>query len=667
MAASNIKWKECLPRQWQRLQDMADGGLANAQIGKRDHLAVAEKAVDGQVGFSMKETYFTPVGRQNIDWSGSHHAHQEWRAQLNRFFFLPSLAFAWTRTGTARYAEAAKDYLRDWLDAHPVRPLWSLAEHDNTLNLAIRLQMWWYAIPELSSSTIFDESFLQELADSTAAQLAFLRNNLNEGGNWRIAQAESFLLCGLVLNELTVAGDWRGFGVRLLNEAFLEQFLSDGVHIERNPGYHSWMTNVFHRYWLIGRACPELGLRISEEGLERMYSYLLATKRPNGSMCGINDCTGTSGGNRAEEWDAEYRRFRQDAGQSTDRPPLSSVFPDAGQIFWRSGWGEEDTYITFDASTWGGAHCHLARNSLQVYAYGRSLLTDPGVIDYEVSNPLMAYGKSTRAHNTVNFNGLNQSPADPKPLQYASQPGYEFAASRYQGGYWPGELHWWFANGHGQGLWGEHHRAVLWVRGRCLFVIDSVLHGHEQTPPVLECNWQLAQGEVRIDAPAWSARTCHEDANLALFFPVRPENAILSVHEGEMNPTRGWLPGGTPAPMLSLAAEQQDWNCDLVTVLVPFAGTGCPLLRACGSTPEGGKAGRVELVWADGSTDILLWTRQQEHRIGPYGQGDTDAALLHQCHSADGEFISLFALDATFAAPYCEEVKPAPSTFSCLR
>src|SRR5688500_17230994 len=50
---------------------------------------VADAAVQGDLFFNAEVR--TPVGRRDIQWAGPHHKHQEWPAQLNRFYWLAPL------------------------------------------------------------------------------------------------------------------------------------------------------------------------------------------------------------------------------------------------------------------------------------------------------------------------------------------------------------------------------------------------------------------------------------------------------------------------------------------------------------------------------------------------------------------------------------------------
>ncbi|NLE66446.1 MAG: hypothetical protein GX608_03400, partial [Lentisphaerae bacterium] len=480
-----------------------------AQYGKVTKKGEAQKLADeivsGCLPFRFFDVKLMQVGRRGIDWSGKHLAHQEWPAQLNRFFHLAPLAAAWKATRRACYAGAARDYAEDWLRAHPSRPGWTLADGDNTLTLSIRLQMWWSLLPSFFDHPAFDDALLERLAESTACQLGFLKDNLSPEGNWRIAQAESMLVCGLILGHRPEADAWRALGVKVLNDAFHRQVLPDGAHIERNCGYHSWMTRVFERYWKLGRQMPGLGLAMKPDVIARMHDYALANQRPNGSSSGLHDSTGVNAGPRAAGWDRSYLSFRKAAGLPESHPPVRQVFPDAGQAFLRSSWGEKADWLSFDATCWGGGHCHLSRNAVQLFAGGRALVVDPGILNYDARDPMMYYGRSTRSHSTVNLNGWNQAMTDPGRLQYSCAPGYECVASAYGGGYWPGRYQWYFDQGCGSGIWAEHFRLLLWICGRAIVVIDAVTRNAEPAAPFLECNWQLAPGMVELDAPSGRA------------------------------------------------------------------------------------------------------------------------------------------------------------------
>ncbi len=630
-----------------------------------DAIFLADRAVEGKIRFAHLGYRLFEVGRSNIDWSAPQTKHQEWPAQLNRFFQLPALMAAWKETRDERYPAAARDYIEDWIRAHPVRDDWTPARYDNTLNLAIRIQNWLSTLPGFLDSGRFGDPFVASLVASAACQLDFLCGHLAPVHNWRIAHADSILTASLRLDGLPAAARWRKVGVGVINDAFRRQVLPDGAHDERNPNYHGWMTRVFEKYWRIGRAMPELGLTVDADTVSLMHDYLLAHTRPNGQLNALHDSTGARTGSRPPSWADARRAFRRDAGLPDEMPPTIQNFPFAGQACWRDSWGEDAVYVVFDATTWGGGHCHLSRNSLQIHAFGRSLLVDPGTLTYEASDPMMAHGKSTRAHNTMNLNGWNQSEADPK-FRFESVEGYCLAASVYSGGFWPRPFQWGWKTGHGSGLWGEHHRVLLWLRGLCLVVLDRFRHDTPETAPKVESNWQFSEGTLEMSSdPCLKAVTGHGDANLLCLFPLVPGGTTPAIHAGEKNPPRGWLPGTNgeyvAAPQLCLESDPAPVCSHWAAVFVPFEGKEAPAVSA---EARMGRTGRLVIAWGDGSTDSIWWMPGLERALEPSDGIETDGSLVHLRRGAGGEPVRGLVADGTYLEPYSPRRRPRRGVFS---
>jgi len=623
---------------------------------------VAEKAVLGRIYFNG--VHETEVGRRNIDWSAPQHQHQEWPAQLNRFFFLLPLAAIYRKTGDERYAEAARDYLAEWMRAHPTRPDWERASYDNVLNLCIRMGNsqspgWLGTLPVFMQSPVFNAAFVEEIVASCAAQLDHLMKHIAPHINWRIANADSLLVSGIRLAHLPGAECWRQFGLQVINDAWHRQVLPDGAHCERNPGYHGWMTRVMADYWKLARIMPELGLVMDADGVARMFDYALACTRPNGSLNAMHDCQGERTGSQPNEALRRRAAFRLAAGLPNELPPAAQYFPDAGQVFLRDGWGEDAAYLTFDATRWGGGHCHLSRNAVQLHARGRSLLVDPGYLTYEAGDPLSAHGKSTRAHNTLTLNGWNQGENDPAHTRVLSAPGYDFVASDYEGAYWSAPYTWNFREGRGEAIYASHNRMLFWMRGRAVVVIDSLMREPNRIPeppediPSLEANWQLCEGgDVELGAGRAVAR--YGDANLLLLFPLVWPEMTLSVHAGERNPLRGWLPGKgefLPAPQLTLFREKMEGHyAELATVLIPFTGD-MPGVSAAAAKTDGQRPASLKLTWDDGTADELWWTYRGLIMLGAIGNYETDGGMLHLRRDAAGKVAGGCAVEATYLTP----------------
>ena len=595
----------------------------------------AELVREGEILFYGSQV--VEVGLKDIDWTGAHVKHQEWPAQLNRFFWLPHLAAVYEETGDEQLPALARATIDDWIVQHDYGAGAPPSHGDNTLNLSIRVGQggrggWWGTLPAFADSAHYDDAFIQRMIESTRGQLACVSHHLTPKGNWRISQLNCLLFCGTVVPGLQ---EYAPFAVRHLNEAFHRQIHEDGSHEEHNPSYHSWMCRLFTSLWHLGRKRPELGLRIDTERAARMWDYSVYSTAPDGGSCGIHDGGVWRPGPGRIATVSARRKFLEEAGLA-DRPEWdlerspSRWFASAGQLYLRDGWAPDATFLAFDATRWGGGHCHLSRMSVNLYSAGRMLLCDPGVFSYEMSDPYAPYGKSTPAHNTVNMGGLSQTDANPDTSAVHILDEYAVIASTYTGGYYPGRYTWgWSEEGRGQGTFGMHSRVLLWLRGRCALVFD-VLTADVGQP--FAAHWQLPPGPCRVDAGARRAWTGGAESNVLVQVLSAPEDARLVVHEGEEDPLLGWLPGVKglfqyqPAPLLAVEGQTQWWT-ELVTMLLPFSGEEPPDVQMEAHARATGGAWGCRVAWPDGREDIVALTPSLRTQIDASGPITSDGSL----------------------------------------
>jgi hypothetical protein len=354
--------------------------------------------------------------------------------------------------------------------------------------------------------------------------------------------------------------------------------------------------------------------------------------------------------------------FRREAGLPDALPPPYAWFPHAAQVFLRDAWTSDSAYLTFDAAPRRSFHWHPSRNSITLFAHGRALLVDPGYTF--ATDRFPCYGHRTAHHNTITINGYNQS-ACPAALRLDTTPGYALVEGLYGGGYWPLE-----AYSHGPGVFGEHHRTMLWIAGRIAVVLDHVHHtcgdGHK---PDIETAWQLSEGPAACDAEARRVITGHDHGNLLLLFPLVLPRTALTLHCGERDPMRGWLPvewgrSCVAAPLLRVVAPAYDpWHGDTATVLVPFPTATPPAVTAVASGPEPVRdsrcAGCLRIEEADtGTCDLVAWTRRMAHAIGAQHGLDTDGSLVHLHRAASGAVASGLLVDGTYCTVDGADVTP---------
>ncbi|MFP4176875.1 MAG: heparinase II/III family protein [Candidatus Brocadiia bacterium] len=615
-----------------------------------------------------------------------------------KFGFLVRLAAGWQNTGDEEYAEAARDYLEDFMDHRGDDPF------DGEVRTQGRVGHWLSALPYFLDSDLFEEKLVRRIVDSARVQLNWLVGSEMGRGNVRLMMANTFVKGRLLLPFIEESEDWIQRARDNYRDAARRDVEADGSHIEHDPHYHKCYQGAFENLLLWSRAFPEEELPAFPELAARIFDYAVASRLPNNEECGVQDGVGAWIGEGSMDSLLERRaEVRRLAGLKDDSPPLAQAFPDAGQVFMRTGWEPDDQYVIFDGTRWGGAHSHLARNGIQLHAFGRTLVADPGFFSYwmqhsakhgdELDNRIGPYAKSTPAHNTLNLNGWNQAPVNPNFLDAYLSPDCHAVASRYAGGYWPGWYGWWFGDGFGAGVHAEHSRILIWLPDRAAVVIDSMVRwdeerygDEEQQNPRLEMNWQLSPGPVTLEEEARRVTTHNDDANVLMLFPRLADNMTLSVKKGQMDPFRGWIGTGrearpmleeagvfddpelaewkgrsyAPAPQVCAVAEPMNgYNDTMVTVLVPFEGQNAPGLEVdsvnCDALSSGTVGGNITLQWEDGTRDTVVWTPELKTGIGEYKDVLTDGCVLHTRQSAEGEIVRGTTLDATFCEPFTDK------------
>lgn len=552
------------------------------------------------------------VGLRGIDWSGKLVHHQEWPAQLNRFFYLETLAAAYKASGDERYARTARAYIEDWIrQSHYDSPV-AFQPGDNGLSMSIRLGSsvdggWGGTLPVFLGSAAFNDRFLDLLFQSIDRQAAFLSSHLSKGGNWRISELDALVFTALRFPFLPDASRLLAAGTAGMRSALARQFLPDGAHVERTPSYAYSMTNVLANYYELQRLFPKLNFGVDPALLARALDYAA-----DSDLSGFNDSMARA----RDPAKLPGLAFRADTIHRLNLdvaplPPLAEVFPAAGQVFLRSAFRPGADYLAFDAGTWGGGHCHLSRLSFVFRSGGRLLIADPGILNYEMNDPLAAYGKSTEAHSTLNIGGWNQSSVDAHLLHTEFTQAVALIQADWHGNYWP-DLYTWTFHQDGPGTYGNHERILLWVKGAYLLVLDSM-----RADPGSEVHnvWQLGPMDKWSSDPSefswWSENS---DTNLFLQLVSPPPRTVMQCFEGSRDPLRGWIGwhgyDAQPAPQVEFRYPIKGPVPVISAVLlVPYSGTTRPHYSVTGDRDLSRAAiHHLQIRRPDGSMDALVWS-----------------------------------------------------------
>ncbi len=394
--------------------------------------------------------------------------------------------------------------------------------------------------------------------------------------------------------------------MRVLLDQSSAQLSSDGVHLELSTCYHRYTVETYVQFAIL---CERNGVTIPAAlhgRLERMIEFLIAIRRPDGSLPSIGDADGGT-------LCPLVRRSRHDAGalcgvaaslfKRSDfawaaggdlshlmwimgagglhafdavrcAPPSSDasrVFQAGGYAVMRSGWDVNAHQLIMDVGPLGcpisGGHGHADLLSVQCVAFGEPILIDAGTHSYTVDARWRNYFRSTAAHSTVRVDRRDHAqPAG--PFKWHSRP--------------RATLRKWQSDASLDVVDAEHdaysglaepvscRRRVVFVKPHYWLVIDDV---EGRARHHIEVAFQFAPITVTRGPHPWvRADTPGGRVFWVAAFASEPLEANLA--SGELAPIRGWTSveygQREPAPMLTYSSTATlPWRC--LTLLFPQA------------------------------------------------------------------------------------------------
>ncbi len=442
-----------------------------------------------------------------------------WQYNLHYFDWLWDLDYAAGRQATL-----------DWLQRHPLRARgvgWE--PYPVSLRLGNWLGFFWV---RHRARVERDAPLRAALWAGLYRQAEWLNDNLELHllANHLLENAAALALAGTCFDG-AAARRWGDTARELLARELPEQVLADGMHFERSPMYHARATYLVLRLLAVGADAP--GARAL---LPRMLAASAALCHPDGEIALWNDSAfgiQHPPGTLLEE----ARRLRLERRATS----VSGAFalPDAGYFGFRGG----ADYVVADAGPLGPdyspAHGHADLLSFELSLGGHRVVVDAGVHDYEASE-LRRYGRSVRAHNTVEIDG--QEPCElwgvfrvgrrPRPcgVRFRAHPrGFELCASHDGWRHLAGSP--------------QHVRTLVWGPGRALVVDDAVraarparvvarLHFHPDWNVDAESpdRLVLARGRERVSVRWSGATTATRERSLYCpEFGLRIDNECLAL------------------------------------------------------------------------------------------------------------------------------------------
>jgi heparinase II/III-like protein len=415
-------------------------GLVEADLGdpidwNRDH----ESGRKAPLRFAPLVDYrdCRVVGDAKVVWEPNRHQH------------LVVLGRAYRATGEVRYASAVVEQLESWLEQCPFGRGMNWR---SPLELAIRLINWVWTIDLIRESGLVVGKFRDRLREAIYLHLWEITRKYSRGSsanNHRIGEAGGVFIATSYFRDLDDAGRWRRESAQILGEEIIAQTYSDGGSREQAVGYHAFVLQFFLLAAIVGCKTGEDFHASYWSRVERMVEFL-GTLSEGGTappMIGDSDDgyvldLGDPHDLRAlfsvgavlfarpdfKAWAGAYAEAARwllggsglaefEAVASTPAAVLlvSHAFPESGYYLLECGHkgGDDCVSVVFDCGDLGfksiAAHGHADALSFTLRAFGSDVFVDPGTYDYFSYPAWRGYFRSTRAHNALVVDGLDQS------------------------------------------------------------------------------------------------------------------------------------------------------------------------------------------------------------------------------------------------------------------
>lgn len=565
-----------------------------------------------------------------VDWfaNPTYNKYKEWTWQLSRCHEWKLLAHQYHLTGNEKHAEVFAQLFDSWVKQAVV------PEDDvnggatlcwRTIECGIRMGADWpYTLFSFYKSPHFTDDLLTDWYKSVWEHGHRLQLN-HRTGNWLIMEMNGLAQIGILYPVLKNAKEWFAFAINQLTEELDRQvYPEDHFQFELATGYHYVVINNYMRLVRVARA---YGVALPEEftaRIEKMLETYVKIMQPDGRMPDINDGSNafikTYIGEQ-EMFFPENKTFDwvcSDRATDEGKPEYTSLGMEyAGMMVMRTGWGKDDVWAFMDAAPFGTGHQHEDKLNLLMYAHGKYILTECGSYSYDDSE-MRKYALSTRSHNTVRVNGMDQNRRvcyhwneediqKKSNLVHREEAWFDYARSEYDEGYGTCNEDTAFKDkdindiAKGPAYMGaKHKRSVLFLKNpghdmEPYFVVIDRMYSEDRNE--YEILWHVDAEEVTLKGMQVKADFLHIMNNLKDVH----EDGVNIVCSQQTPEWQGWQRGPShlqrddiPLPTVRYTTHAESTR--VVTVLYP--GEDCPI--ACVDATTNVDSTRFTLVMKNG-------------------------------------------------------------------
>lgn len=616
--------------------------VADYKKNERVEMWYADRVVDGEHDFQFSSS--------DWDWMAAKPG-----AAIPALGLLPGaysifhlFTTSYIESGDPKYAQKASELLTDWLQDFPY-PGWDSDYEGNLidawagLKASGRTNALNYMLKGfVTEKKAFSRDLKMNLIVSVWQHLEILHAiRPHVGGNWLTNVNSGLFNVAADHPEYVLQKQWLQDSLASFENSLTMDVFPCGREVEDSTMYvpiaSGQMTGQYTKIREVGiKLKPEL-----EERMSRLYDAMAWMHYPDNSCPTIGDCGRLSplpGGETCvpDKYMALYDRpdfkyLNSRGKEGTSPAEVSRTF--AGWYIMRSPWEvtpyEDARQMFFKCSQEGAhgnrAHGHLDQLEVTVYAYGRELLTDPGMTGYGL--PSNATMRSTPAHNTLCVNGEDQEEKAGNERAWAAGKGADFVDADFQ-----------------TCSTAFHRRQIVFLKSGAglpdYWLVHDIVSGRK-VEHTIQSSYHFVEGANPVLKGKSAHSTFSEGGNLLVYSAGSSPEPILIDYTIADN-KRGEAPA-----KCALISVKQMIPAALTTFLVPYQGKDVPQFAAEEMKADNGEGSAYAVPSKFGKDIVILADTGGTRRSFAGGKVVSDAQAVVLRFDTKGKLIYGFQFGGT--------------------
>jgi len=485
---------------------------------------------------------------------------------------------------TSKGVESLRTLVRvaiDWIDNNPSSLVNNQKKNFAWYDMAVGVRIYRlaYILDQSARTSLVSDVDLKKMFISVADHLAYLKNDENiifhnnhglfEAAGQKAATRRLHPINGDIFSVIEKQADSR------LNRMVDEQFTTEGIHKEHSPDYHRMVYEV-----LLSLKRNDL-LNVDKDFLAKIGDGLYWMIKPDGYILDFGDSERRLMANDSQlANDTNSSLLKLSLTRKTGELPQVApfkVFKDAGFAVFKTS----DSYLSQQAAFHSRTHKHADDLTFSWYDQGQNIIIDAGKYGYLgktvsgskesldgfwYSDPKRQYVEKTRAHNTVEIDGLDYERLDRKPF------GSAIKSSGVSNGMYYIETE------VTQFDTIKQNRILFYMPNEWLLVVDRLADSKKENHTYRQW-FHLAPDFFAIKSNNSSYRANSEDVSLRIT-DMTTNGVALDPIRGQNSPLQGWYSpeNGVLSPNSALAFELHSTNATFSTLLSLGDGTPAGVL-----------------------------------------------------------------------------------------